>query len=112
MELFRIYLRLLPVLNVKARCNHARQKVKQALVYSREQTANFPSAFRKNIGPFPSDFFSLSCKNIQHPKEIETVEATEHFEARAAWQPPPRLLSAFLPVLPGRLSCSAWCPLP
>lgn len=86
MELFRIYLRLLPVLNVNTRCNHARQKPKQALVYSREQTANFPSGLllERILVFFPLIFLSLSRKNIQHPKKIETVKATEHFEACAA----------------------------
>lgn len=43
MELFRFYLRLLPVLNINERGNHARQKVKKALVYSIGQAEIFPS---------------------------------------------------------------------
>lgn len=66
LELFRIYLLLLPVLNVNARCNHVRQKVKQALVYSRKQTANFLPALllERILVFFPSDFFPFPAKTF------------------------------------------------
>lgn len=66
LELFRIYLCLMRVLNVNVRCNHARQKVKQALVYSRQQTANFPSCLlsEKVLVFFPSDFFPFPAETF------------------------------------------------
>lgn len=90
MELFRIYLRLLPVSNVNERGNHARQKVKKALVYSIGQAEMFPSGLLLKrilvffLPVFGFFFFPFSYKNIHCSQKIKPVEATEHFEAWAA----------------------------
>lgn len=97
MELFRTYLRLLPVSNVNKRGNHARQKVKKALEYSIGQAEIFPSGLllERILVFFPPTFFSLlSYKNIHCSVKIETIEATEHSEAWAAPSKAPARISA------------------